>query len=191
MIASLKGTIAYKEADSLVVELGGIGIEVFVPAALHDTAIAGETIALQTYLVVREDSLTLFGFASKEDCEYFVLLNGVSGIGPRLALAALSTLNPDAIRRAVFHEQPEVFTRVPGIGKKTAEKVVFHLKDRIAGVDELSPLTAITDTDTETLEALVALGYSVVEAQAALQSIPKDAPEDVEARLRLALQYFS
>ena len=119
------------------------------------------------------------------------MLNGVSGIGPRLALAALSTLNPDAIRRAVFHEQPEVFSRVPGIGKKTAEKVVFHLKDRITGVDDLSPLVSMADSDTETLEALVALGYSVVEAQAALQSIPKDAPEDVEERLRLALQYFS
>ena len=191
MIASLNGRIAYKEPDSLVIEVGGVGLQVFVPAVLHDTAIPGETLALHTYLAVREDALTLYGFASREEREYFILLNGVSGIGPRLALAALSTLNPDAIRRAVFHEQPEVFSRVPGIGKKTAEKVVFHLKDRITGVDDLSPLMAMADSDTETLEALVALGYSVVEAQAALQSIPKDAPEDVEERLRLALQYFS
>ena len=162
-----------------------------MPAALHDTAIPGEDLALHTYLVVREDALTLYGFSGRQEREYFVLLIGISGIGPRLALAALSTLNPDAIRRAVFHEQPEVFSRVPGIGKKTAEKIVFHLKDRISDTADLTPLATMADSDTETLEALVALGYSVVEAQAALQSIPKDAPEDVEERLRLALQYFS
>jgi Holliday junction DNA helicase RuvA len=191
MIASLKGTVLLKESDSLVIGVGGVGIEVFVPAVLHDTAVPGEALDLLTHLIVREDSLTLYGFSTREDRKYFVLLNGVSGIGPRLALAVLSTLNPEAVRRAVFHEQPEVFTRVPGIGKKTAEKVLFHLKDRITDVDDLSPLASMADKDSETLEALVALGYSVVEAQAALQSIPKDAPDDVEDRLRLALQYFS
>ena len=95
------------------------------------------------------------------------------------------------IRRAVFSEQPEVFTRVPGIGKKGSQKILLHLQDRIKAADGLEPVAAIDDTDTQVLEALIALGYSVVEAQAALQTIPRDAPDDVETRIRLALQYFS
>jgi Holliday junction DNA helicase RuvA len=151
----------------------------------------GETVFLHTYLVVREDALTLYGFANVEEREFFNLLIGVNGVGPRLALATLSTLNPDAIRRAVFSEQPEVLTRVPGIGKKSAQKIVLHLQDRIQAVDGLGPVAAMDDTDTHVLEALVALGYSIVEAQAALQTIPRDAPGDIETRIRLALQYFS
>ena len=123
--------------------------------------------------------------------ELFLQLTRVNGVGPRLALAVLSTLNPDAIRRAIFNEQSDVFSGVPGIGKKTAQKMLLHLQDRIKAVDGLEPVAAMDDSDTQVLEALVALGYSVVEAQAALQSIPRDAPQDVETRIRLALRYFS
>lgn len=191
MIASLSGTILHKESDSLVVNLGGVGLQVYVTARLLDTAVPGETVSLHTHLVVREDSLTLFGFETREEKEYFGLMLGVSGIGPRLSLAALSTLTPDAIRRAVFHEQSEVFSRVPGVGKKTAQKILLHLQDKIQAADDLSPISSMTDLDTELLEALVVLGYSIVEAQAAIQFVPKDAPPDIEVRLRLALQYFS
>lgn len=191
MIATINGSVAYKDSDSVVVQVGGVGVEVFVPAQLSDGLSPGEAVSLYTHLVVREDSLTLYGFKTLEEKEYFGLLLGVSGIGPRLALAALSTLNPDAIRRAVVHEQAEVFSRVPGVGKKTAQKVLIHLQDKVHAGDDLSPVAAMTDADTEVLEALVSLGYSVVEAQAAIQTIPKDAEPDVEARLRLALRYFS
>lgn len=191
MIASLNGTIQYREADSLVVRIAGVGLRVFVPAALLDTARPGAVVDLHTFLVVREDALTLFGFETREEREFFTLLLGVSGIGPRLALAALSTLNPEAIRRAVFHEQAEVFNRVPGIGLKTAQKILLHLQDKVGASGDLAPIAAMTDLDTEVLEALVALGYSIVEAQAALQSIGRDTPENVETRLRLALQYFA
>ena len=191
MIASLSGRIADKGDDFAVVEVGGMGFRVFIPSPQIDELRVGETVYLHTHLVVREDSLTLYGFSSSEEREFFNLLIGVSGVGPRLGLATLSTLNPDAIRRAVFSEQPEIFTRVPGIGKKGAQKIVLHLQDRIKTVDGLEPVAAIDDTDTQVLEALVALGYSVVEAQAALQTIPRDAPDDIEARIRLALQYFS
>lgn len=191
MIANLTGKITYKETDSLVIEVGGIGVQVFVPAALREGNSVGDKVSLHTHLVVREDSLTLFGFETREEKEFYVLMLGVSGIGPRLALASLSTLSPDAIRRAIFHEQPEIFSRVPGVGKKTAQKILIHLQDKISNIDTLEPISTITDVDTEVLEALVALGYSVVEAQAALQGIPRDAPEDVESRLLLALQYFS
>jgi holliday junction DNA helicase RuvA len=191
MIANISGKVISIENNSLVVDLGGIGFQVFVPAPLKDRLHVSESIYLHTVLIVRQDALSLFGFETRESRDYFNLLLTVNGIGPRLALAVLSTLSPDAIRRAIFHEQGEVFSRVPGVGKKTAQKIVLTLQDKIKGVEGLEPVTHLTDADTEILEALTTLGYSVVEAQAALQSIPRDAPQDVGERLRLALQYFS
>ncbi len=191
MIASLSGRIADLPPDGVIVEVGGIGLQVSIPAPLRAELRVGEKVFLHTYLVVREDSLTLYGFATAEDREYFILLLGVNGVGPRLALAGLSTLTPDAIRRAVFTEQADVFVRIPGVGKKTSQKMLLHLQDRVKAIDGFEPVAAMDDTDTQVLEALVALGYSVVEAQAALQAIPRDTPADVEIRIRLALQYFS
>ncbi len=191
MIASLSGRVQENLADSLIVEIGGVGLQVFVPAPTRDHCRPGDQIFLHTTLVVREDSLTLFGFETREAREFFNLLMTVNGVGPRLALGILSTLSPEAIRRAVFHEQAEVFTMVPGVGKKTAQKILLQLQDRITPDIGLEPVSAISDTDTEVLNALTALGYSVVEAQAAIQSIPRDTPPDVEARLRAALLYFS
>jgi Holliday junction DNA helicase RuvA len=140
---------------------------------------------------VREDALTLFGFETQDARQTFNLLLGVNGVGPRLALSILSTLEVEAIRRAVFHEQSEVFVRVPGVGKRTSQKILLHLQDRIPAAPGLEPVATMSDVDTEVLEALTALGYSVVEAQAALQTIPRDTPEEVEVRLRLALGYFT
>jgi Holliday junction DNA helicase RuvA len=134
--------------------------------------------------------LTLYGFSSIEEKEFFTLLLGVSGIGPKLALAGISTLNPDTIRRAVLTEQAEIFTQIPGVGKKTSQRMLIHLQDKVKSVDGFEPVAMMDDTYTQVLEALVALGYSVIEAQAALQAIPKDSPDEVEARILLALQYF-
>jgi Holliday junction DNA helicase RuvA len=191
MIASINGRIVDLPSDCLVIEVGGVGLQVFVPSHLRVDLRVGEYIHLYTYLVVREDSLTLYGFSTAEEREFFTLLIGVNGVGPRLALAGLSTLNPDTIRRAVFTEQAEVFSRIPGIGKKTAQKILLHLQDKIKAIEGFEPVAAMDDTDTQVLEALVSLGYSVVEAQSALQAIPRDAPDDVETRIRLALGYFS
>lgn len=191
MIASLNGKIGDIFGDSLVVEVGGIGYQVYVPVAVRQQARNGEIIHLHTYLVVRQDALTLFGFESREEREFFMLLLEVNGIGPRLALSVLSVLSPDAIRRAVFHEQADVFSRVPGVGKKTAQKILLQLQDRLPADSGLTVGSILTDLDTEILAALTSLGYSVVEAQAALQSIPRDTPQDLEVRLRQALQYFS
>ena len=191
MITSINGRILEVYPDSLVVGLGGIGLQVFAPAPSRERLRPGEETFLYSYLVVREDALTLYGFETRDERDLFVLLLQVNGVGPKLALTILSALSPDAIRRAVFHEQPEVFNRVPGIGKKTAQKILLQLQDRIPSVAGLEPATMITDADTEVLAALTTLGYSVVEAQAALQSIPRDTPQDVETRLRVALQFFS
>ena len=191
MIAVLNGRVLESYPDSLVIGVGGIGLQVFVPNALRDRLRPGDDVFLHTYLVVRQDALSLFGFETREERELYLLLLSVDGIGPKLALAVISTLSPDAIRRAIFHEQPEVFTRVPGVGKKTAQKILLQLQDRIPAISGLEAVSTISDVDTEVLGALTALGYSVVEAQSALQSIPRDTPQEVEARLRAALQYFA
>jgi Holliday junction DNA helicase RuvA len=190
MISILNGRVLESLPDSLVIGLGGVGLQVHVPLPSHDRLRPGDEVFLHTYLVVRQDALALYGFETRDERELFVLLLGVDSVGPKLALAVLSALSPDAIRRAIFHEQAEVFTRVPGVGKKTAQKIMLHLQDRIPAVAGLEA-AAFSDVDAEVVSALTALGYSVVEAQSALQSIPRDTPQDVEARLRAALQYFS
>ncbi len=192
MISVLNGRVIETLPDGLVVGLGGIGLQVSVPAATRERLHPGDEIFLYTYLIVRQDALTLYGFESREEREIFSLLLGVDGIGPKSALAVLSTLSPDAIRRAVFHEQPEVFSRAPGVGRKTAQKILLHLQDKISAAGGgLVPAAGYSDLDAELVAALTGLGYSVVEAQAALQSIPKDTPADLEERLRAALAYFS
>ncbi|MBK8821628.1 MAG: Holliday junction branch migration protein RuvA [Anaerolineales bacterium] len=190
MIATLRGEISQIEENALIVEVGGVGYRVFVPAPLRGQSKAGESIFLFTHLVVREDAFLLYGFESQSDRELFNILLGVDGVGPKVALSVLSTMTLDAIQRAVFAEEPDVLSRVPGVGKKTAQKMALHLKDKLKPVDSLSRLSAMSDTDAEVIAALTALGYSVVEAQAALQSIPKDSPDDTGERLRLALGYF-
>jgi Holliday junction DNA helicase RuvA len=190
MIATLRGEISQIEDNALIVEVGGVGLRVFVPAPLRGQAKAGEMIFLFTHLVVREDALILYGFESQGDRELFNILLGVDGVGPKVALSVLSTMTLDAIQRAVFAEEPDILSRVPGVGKKTAQKIALHLKDKLKPGDGLSKLAAISDTDAEVIAALTALGYSVVEAQAALQFIPKDSPDDTGERLRLALGYF-
>jgi Holliday junction DNA helicase RuvA len=191
MIASISGKILQIEQDSIIVEVGGIGFRVMVPAPTRDTMQPGEMTFLYTQLIVRQDALILYGFETKEGCDFFNLLLSVDGVGPRTAISVLSTLAPDTIRRAVFHEQADVFSRVPGVGKKTSQKILLYLQDRIKAVSGLEPVAMMSDIDSEVLAALTALGYSVVEAQAALQSLPRDAPkDDVEVRLRMALQYF-
>jgi Holliday junction DNA helicase RuvA len=191
MIATISGRINSIREDSIVVEVSGIGFEVFIPAQMIDMLKIGESIFLHIYMVVREDSLTLYGFETEEGKEFFDMLLSVNGVGPRLAMVTLSTLTPDAIRRAVVNEQAEIFTQVPGIGKMTAGKILLQLQGKVKAIDGLEPVAAMSDTDTEVLSALTALGYSVVEAQAAIQAIPMDAPDDVETRLRQALLYFS
>jgi Holliday junction DNA helicase RuvA len=190
MISSLLGELQQKEENVLVVAVGGVGLRIAVPRGLAERLNVGEKVFLHTHLVVRENDLSLYGFESAEDRKLFTTLLGVDGVGPKVALSVLSTLTLDAIQRAVFSDEPDLLSRVPGVGKKTAQKIALYLKDRLKPADALARVAAMSDTDSEVLAALTALGYSVVEAQSAIQSIPKDAPQDVEERLRIALQYF-
>ena len=191
MIATLRGEITQIEDSALIVETGGVGLRVFVPTLLREGMKTGEAIFLFTHLVVREDDWKLYGFETQADRDFFLALLGVDGVGPRTALAVLSTLNLDTVQRAVFNDEPDLLSRVPGVGKKTAQKMILYLHDRLKPISGLEKISTLSDTDSEVLAALTALGYSVIEAQAALQSLPKDAPDDVEERLRLALQQFT
>lgn len=190
MISSLLGELQQKEDNALVVAVGGVGLRVTVPKGLAERLNIGEKLFLHTHLIVRENELSLYGFESAEDRKLFITLLGVDGVGPKVALSVLSTLTIDAIQRAIFSDEPELLSRVPGVGKKTAQKMALYLKDRLKPADALSRVAAMSDVDSEVLAALTALGYSVVEAQSAIQSIPKDAPQDAGDRLRLALQNF-
>ncbi len=190
MIACINGEVLSLQKDKVVIRLGGLGIETYVGKRVLDQYHPGDILFLHTYLVVREDALMLFGFESEMEREFFSLLIGVNGVGPKTALNILSTLTVDAIRNAVLSEQPDVFARVPGIGKKGAQKIILSLQGRVGSEEEFG-IPRVSDVDTEIIDALTSLGYSVVEAQTALQSLPKDAPQGVEERLYLALQYFS
>ena len=190
MIAYLEGEVLSQSESGLVVKVGGVGLLVSVPAPLRAKVHPGELVVLHTYLVVREDILALYGFETEGEREFFILLLGVNGIGPRTAIAILSILSVDAIRRAVLSEQSEIFSRVPGVGKRNAQKILLHLQGKIKG-EGVEAIASMDNQDESVLQALTALGYSVVEAQTAIQAIAKNAPDGVEERLRLALQYFS
>ena len=191
MIATLRGEVSQIEENAIIVEVGGVGLRVFVPAPLRGRLKAGEATLLYTHLIVRQDALTLYGFESQSDRELFNMLLGVDGVGPKVALSVLSTLTLDAVQRAVFTEEPDILSRVPGVGKKTSQKIILYLHDRLKPTDALAKIATLSDKDSEVLAALTSLGYSVIEAQTTIQSLPKDAPDDVEERLRMALQNFT
>ncbi|MGV8024984.1 MAG: Holliday junction branch migration protein RuvA [Anaerolineaceae bacterium] len=191
MIASIKGIVILKNDHYLVVETSGIGFKVFCTNATCTQAEIGNHISLYTHHITREDGMFLYGFEKIEERDLFIQILTVSGIGPKLGLNLLSSLSAEMIQRAVMKEQDEVFSNVPGIGEKTAKKIVFMLKDKIAPLLEEAGLAGIPDTDTDVLQALVGLGYSLSEAQKAVASISRDAPDELEDRLRLALQYFT
>jgi holliday junction DNA helicase RuvA len=190
MIASIEGNVTQILEDSIIIKVSGIGFKVFVSANVIQNVELHHVIALHTYLVVKEDSLTLYGFETLDERDMYIMLLSASGVGPRTALAILSTLSIDLVTNAVIQEQPEVFSRVSGVGKKTAQSIVLQLQGKVKKGSG-SVLSTIKDVDGDVISALTSLGYSVVEAQTALQMIPKDAPDDIESRIRLALQYFS
>lgn len=191
MIASVEGTVAAIGENHVVVRVGGVGLRVYVPDnVLHHLNGPGAHIRLFTHLHIRENELTLYGCRTQDELELFQLLQSVSGIGPKMALMTLSFLSPERLRTAIAQEQTDVLAQVPGVGPKTARRVVFQLRDKLdLGVFETAP--PFTDEDAEVIAALTALGYSLVEAQTALQSLPREPNLGIEERIRLALAYFS
>ncbi|MCB0155911.1 MAG: Holliday junction branch migration protein RuvA [Anaerolineae bacterium] len=192
MIGSLRGEIIDKEEDRFLIEVSGIGYEVLAPTTLLDLLERGTKTQIFTHLHVREQELTLFGFTDKEELELFRTLLKVQGIGPKVALAILSHIPAETLRQAVAREEAALLARVPGIGPKKAKQIVFQLKDKVGLDDVFIGASPISDSDGEVIAALTTLGYSVVEAQTALQQIPKELKgESVEEKVRLALSSLS
>ncbi|MDQ3762639.1 MAG: Holliday junction branch migration protein RuvA [Actinomycetota bacterium] len=181
MISSVRGQVASVELDHAVVEVGGVGLAVHAVPATLATLRRGEQARLATSLVVREDSLTLYGFADAAARELFVLLQTVPGVGPRLALAMLAVLEPDTLRRALADGDITVLTRVPGIGRKGADRLVVELRDKVGG---LAPAASgMTPRGggavrTQVAEALVGLGFAVRQAEQAVDAVLADADPD-------------
>lgn len=173
-----------------IVDVQGVGFRVLCSQAALDGLTLGRPCDLHTHLIVREDELALYGFAGEEEVEWFSLLLGVQGVGARTALALLSKLPPDALRQAIANQQVETLARAPGVGKKTAEKIIFALRSKLGGLDALPASAPLSAMDAEVIAALTALGYSVAEAQQALASLPRDAQLDLEEKIRRALAYF-
>jgi Holliday junction DNA helicase RuvA len=193
MIATLHGELRARWSDSVLIEVGGIGFRVRVPASvLEELGDVGETVRLFTHLLVRDDAITLYGFATAEQLELFDLLLGVSGIGPRLALSLLSSTSAEMLRLAIAREDVDLLTRVPGVGRKTASRLILELKGRIdLGRLGLPGAVALPPEQAELVEVLTSLGYTAAEARAAVASLPAEAGElPLEERLRLALRYF-
>ena len=190
MIASLSGTVQKIESGSLVVLVGSIGVRVFVPrTVLEDVGGVGRRLMLHTHLLVREDSLTLFGFESEDDLQLFEVLLGVNGVGPKVALAILGSLSPELLKSAVLREEAAVLQRVPGIGKKTAERIMFHLRDKLDLGGAATTLPLVSDVDADVIDILTGLGFSIIEAQSALQHVPREVAT-IDERVGAALQYL-
>jgi len=192
LIARLRGRPAGRSAEGLVLDVGGVGYLVAASARAHRKASdAGETeVVVETYLHVREDALQLYGFADAAERELFTHLLTVNGVGPKVALAIVSGSSPGDLRRAIALEDVARFQAIPGIGKKTAERIVLELKGKL-GADEVTPISSAgTPADRQAeltaRDALVELGYSVVEAEQALARVDPDLPP--EERVRLALR---
>jgi Holliday junction DNA helicase RuvA len=191
VISRIRGAVLTIKPPIAVVDVHGVGFKLTCSQAALDTLDLGRNCDLHTHLIVREDDLSLYGFSSEEEVELFQVLLTVQGIGARTAIAMLSKLSPEALRDAIVQQQVETLSRVPGIGKKTAEKIVFALKNKLGGMD-VAPLGSmpISAVDAEVISALTSLGYSIAEAQGALASLPRDEKLDLEEKIRRALAYF-
>lgn len=191
MIAGLRGKLEARGADYAIVNVGGVSFQVHVPTStLARLGVMGEEVHLHTHLYIREDVMALYGFASPEELELFQMLITVSGVGPRLALALLSALNPDRLALAIANGNADLLTEVPGIGKRMAERLVVELKGKLEGWAGAiaAPVSA---SNVEVVAALRSLGYTASEAASAVASLPDDPELSTEDKIRLALQQFA
>ena len=199
MIAFVCGVVSDLEEASIVLEAGGIGYEIFMPGSNMDRLHIGEEVKVHTYFHVREDAMQLYGFLAKDDLRMFRLLLNVNGIGPKAALSVLSGISADDLRFAILSDDIRTISKVPGIGKKTAQKLILELKDKVsfeeafegklAAQTDLAVHTSdLRDGSREAVEALVALGYASTDAMRAVRQVKDVDPADVEAILKAALK---
>ncbi len=189
MIASLRGHIQSRDADGVVLDVGGVGYRLNMSGrSLSFMEDATDEVFVHTYLHVREDVLCLFGFVEAEERQFFEILKGVAGVGPKVAIAILSAYGPDDLRRAVINKDVALFQSIPGIGRKTAERLVLELKDKVGGpaAAAAGPPTSQAGGYLLAREALISLGYNFAEAEAALAGAEPEA--EVEELVRGALK---
>lgn len=187
MLSYIKGKIIFKNDSFIIVSTGNVGYKVFV---MSDLSEIGQDIELFTYLNVREDALTLYGFLEYKELELFEHLISISGIGPKAGMGILSLADPKTIKVAIAKGDSSILTRVSGIGKKTAERVVLELRNKFSSIesdDTLHERGKEINDYTDAIEALVGLGYSSAQAKRALSNIPSEI-KDVSERIRLSLK---
>ena len=198
MIGSLKGTVAQLEAEYCIVDTaGGVGYRVFMPSAHLAQLVLGKEVRIHVHTAVREDAILLYGFLSREYYDLFEILLTVSGVGPKMALGILSAIKPDAFYTAISNKDVKMLVKLPGVGKKTAERMLLELKDKVSGssdsddvVQEIAEAGG-SGAVAEAIEALVSLGYNNSEIMPVLKEIPDCASLSGEAILRQALKLFA
>ena len=201
MISFIKGYVAETTENSVILETDSIGYEIFMTGtAIEETSRMQDKIKIYTYFHVREDTMQLYGFLSRDDLEMFRLLLNVYGIGPKAAMGVLAAITADELRFAVLSDDVKTISRAPGIGKKTAQKLILELKDKLKLEDAFEKKldhqeenlsladTSLRDSRQEAVEALTALGYSSTDALRAVRQVSEETGEDVEAILKAALK---
>lgn len=199
MIAFVHGIAADMTENSVIVETGGIGYEIYMTGESLSQLPMGEKVKIHTYFQVREDAMQLYGFLKKDDLQMFKLLLGVNGVGPKAAMGVLSGITADELRFAVLSDDVKTLSKAPGIGKKTAQKLILELKDKLKLEDafelkfvhEQEKAEAsgdVSDGRQEAVAALVALGYSSTDALRAVRKVTEVSPDDVEGLLKAALK---
>jgi Holliday junction DNA helicase RuvA len=188
MIATLQGTLEYRGTDSVIVNVGGIGFHVYVPSStLSQLRAIGGKVSLYTHLYLREDNVSLYGFASNEELALFKNFISVSGVGPKVALALLSALNPQQLAMAITSGNTELISQVPGVGKKMASRLVVELRGKLEREWKEAALP-LAPENTDAIAALTSLGYSLREATQAVSSLPNSKELSLEEKVKLALQ---
>ena len=191
MIVGLRGTLAAIGPDWVHIVVGGVTMQVFVPSnAIPGLGPTGSTVSLHTLLRIREEQPILYGFPDEASSHLFTLLNGVSGVGPRLALALLSSLEPGALQMAIGAGDAAALAGAPGVGRRTANRIILELRGKVEDI-EGEGFAVPSGADSEVLAALSALGYSASEAKAAVDSLPNSDGLTVEDKIRMALQQFA
>ncbi len=191
MISSLYGKLESLGSNWAIINVNGVGFQVYLPTStLSALGTIGEEVHLHTHLVMREDSVTLYGFASAEELGLFQTLLGVSGVGPKLALSMLSAMSVEQLTMAIATGSTDLLTTTPGIGKKIASRLILELKDKIGAGWVITPATQAAQENAEVIAALTSLGYSISEASRAVTALPTSSNLSLEEKIKLALQYF-
>jgi len=192
MIAAVEGTLVSRGTNTVTVKAGPLSLQINVPGSIiNRLGHPGSTVMLHTHLYVREDIIALYGFASGRELALFEQLITVSGIGPKVALALLTALSADQITTGIISGNADLLSQVPGIGKKTAARIILDLKSKLEKGWEGEVIAAVTDSDSDAVAALTGLGYSIREAMQALSAIVQTEGMSVEDRVRLALQQLA